>query len=85
MLWGALWGALGGSGAAGALYCELPAAKLCLDYSKPLVPSTITIGSDAGNAAIMTDAISYGAYFPTIAEPVGLVGEFLSMILCLVT
>ena len=85
------WGAdgsgvgLGGSGVVGALYCESPALMLCLDCSRPFVPPSSTIGSDAGNAAIMIDRVDYGAYFAAIAEPVGLVCELLSLFLCWVT
>ena len=74
-----------GSGVMGALYCEMPAAELYLDWSKPFVPPNISIGSDAGDAAIVTGGIGYGAYFAVVAEPVGLVCELLSSILCWVT
>ena len=67
------------------LYCDALSAGLCIDWSIPLVPPSITIGSDADDAAIVSSRVGYGEYFAGVAEPVGLMGEFLSAVLCWVT
>ena len=72
----------GGSEVIGTLNCDVSVAELCLDWSSPLVPPSMTIGADAGVAAIVTNRVGYGEYFAGVAGPVGLVGEFLSTVLC---
>ena len=67
------------------MYCKLPVAGLCLNWSNPLFPLSMSIRSDAGNSAIVTDGVGYGACFAIVALPVGLLVEFSAVFLYLVT